>query len=549
MRMKRRSLLVKVAVVSLIMAVLAVILGSLILFEVFRQRAVKNMEEKLTSTITVCSFQIYDYYTYMWLMDFWKEHGTEMEAPPFGGDQERLTAWVNKTAYLFDTVPSRISLEEVEAMSFEEQKEFAEFCYTELYRSFTNYRDIFDIDRISLFVPEEDEKTAYRFFGVDKKDEGKNTLDLERILGTVVPFDPEQHPEMQKVMGQETFTSEIEFYRSPEDGSEYAAIYDPVGANGEIKGIFSLTQSMDRLLSEVWADVLSFEKWIVLIIIIAILILLLTLYLSSIRPTLVLQKRIRAYKQNKNREELTTSLSDLIRRSDEIGRLSDDVNDMACEIERYYQEIIKLTEAEEQMKSSLLIAQIKPHFIYNSLTAIRSRMDEPEKAEELLNHFAGVLRGCIDVLEETECIRAEREFKTVEDYLFMEKERFGEKLTVVTELSDQDFFLPAFSVQILVENAVNHGVRQNPGGRGTVWIRSCRKDASHIIEVEDDGPGIPEEALEDTDSIHIGLTNVKKRLAMKCGGELVISARPEKGTIAVICIPDPARAEKDAVPE
>ncbi len=77
------------------------------------------------------------------------------------------------------------------------------------------------------------------------------------------------------------------------------------------------------------------------------------------------------------------------------------------------------------------MAQIKPHFIYNSLTAIRSYLDEPEKAEEVLDHFAGFLRGSIDMLEETGCIRAAREFETV-------------------------------------ENAVRHGIRESGTGKGTV---------------------------------------------------------------------------------
>lgn len=77
--------------------------------------------------------------------------------------------------------------------------------------------------------------------------------------------------------------------------------------------------------------------------------------------------------------------------------------------ERFY-----MQEAENaKLKVDILMAQIKPHFIYNSLVAIRSYLDEPDKAEEVLDHFAGFLRGSIDVLEETGCIRASREFETV----------------------------------------------------------------------------------------------------------------------------------------
>ena len=207
------------------------------------------------------------------------------------------------------------------------------------------------------------------------------------------------------------------------------------------------------------------------------------------------------------------------------------------QIARYWRQ----REENERLKTEILLAQIKPHFIFNSLTAIRSFLDEPEKAEEVLNHFAGFLRGSIDMVEETGCVRADHEFATVENYLYMEKQRFGEKLTVETELSDEDFFLPAFSVQVLVENAVNHGIRRNEKGRGTVVIRSFEKDEVHIIEVEDDGPGMlpikPDGAEEQNTQPGIGLMNIKNRLALMCNGTLEIESLPEHGTLARILIP------------
>ena len=87
--MKKRSILTRIAVISVLMAIAAMLLGGVIFFALFRQRAVKNMEERLQSTINICCFQIYDYKTYMWLLDYWKEHGDEMEVLPYGGRQIR----------------------------------------------------------------------------------------------------------------------------------------------------------------------------------------------------------------------------------------------------------------------------------------------------------------------------------------------------------------------------------------------------------------------------------------------------------------------------
>lgn len=217
--------------------------------------------------------------------------------------------------------------------------------------------------------------------------------------------------------------------------------------------------------------------------------------------------------------------------------------------ERFYRQ-----EAENaKLKVDILMAQIKPHFIYNSLVAIRSYLDEPEKAEEVLDHFAGFLRGSIDVLDETGCIRASREFETVENYLYMEKERFGDDLTVVYEIGDSDFDLPPFSVQTLVENAVRHGIRESETGKGTVRIKSYRTDTEHVVEVWDDGAGFQDGAYqseieqypEHGDRTHIGLSNLQKRLSLMCGGWVEIGN--EKETVVRMKIPiksDPGQTRK-----
>lgn len=202
--------------------------------------------------------------------------------------------------------------------------------------------------------------------------------------------------------------------------------------------------------------------------------------------------------------------------------------------ERYYRK-----EAENQkLKMDILVAEVRPHFIFNSLTAIRSCLDEPEKAEEALNHFTGFLRSSIDVLEETECITAAEEFRTVDHYLYLSRERFGDKLTVIREIKEDSFRLPSFSVETLVENAVRHGIRKNKGGRGTLTIRSFRKDAEYVVEVEDDGVGFSEnEGHPGDEHSHVGLPNLRKRLKFMCNGRLEIESEPGKGTLARICIP------------
>lgn len=186
-----------------------------------------------------------------------------------------------------------------------------------------------------------------------------------------------------------------------------------------------------------------------------------------------------------------------------------------------------------QLRTDVLISQVRPHFIFNSLTAIRSLCDMDSEAYEAIGHFAGFLRGSIDMLGETSCIPMTRELETVENYLYMEKLRFEEKMQIVRDLRDVSFMIPSCSLQIITENAVKHGIRNNPDGRGTLTLRSYETDKAHIVEVEDDGIGFdPDNVTSGT-----GLNNLRRRLELMCEGEFRIKSEIGKGTLAQIIIP------------
>ena len=199
------------------------------------------------------------------------------------------------------------------------------------------------------------------------------------------------------------------------------------------------------------------------------------------------------------------------------------------------------TRADEQIK--LYSRQIKPHFIFNSLSAIRSYIPEDSRARESLNHFSGFLRGSMDLLTAVDCIPAKREFDTVKEYLFMEQDRFGTDLSVVMDIEDEDYLMPPFTVLTIVENAISHGIREKADGRGTVTIRSYTNMKNHVIEVIDDGVGFDVEAYmsmsdaDDGSENHIGVHNVKKRLALMCGGTLDMKSTPGEGVTVRVEIP------------
>ena len=190
----------------------------------------------------------------------------------------------------------------------------------------------------------------------------------------------------------------------------------------------------------------------------------------------------------------------------------------------------RVKEAEVKMMSS----QIKPHFIYNTLSSISMLIKiDPEKAQKGLDDFTEYLRANLTSISDTGLTGFENELKHIETYLSLEKIRFDERLNVVFDIKTSDFSVPPLSIQPLVENAVKHGVLKRIQG-GTITIKSYENDEAYFVEVIDDGVGFNTNDSSLTSGNHIGLNNVKYRLSTMCRGELTISSIIDKGTTMVV---------------
>ena len=124
----------------------------------------------------------------------------------------------------------------------------------------------------------------------------------------------------------------------------------------------------------------------------------------------------------------------------------------------------------------------------------------------------------------------------VQCYLAIEKKRFGDRVNVTYDIQEEDFLIPALTLQPLVENAVKHGLCKKENG-GTVQIRTERKQDNIYITVADDGAGYDSTVVERDGKNHVGIGNVRSRLQSMCRGTLEIKSSPGKGTIAVITLP------------
>ena len=189
----------------------------------------------------------------------------------------------------------------------------------------------------------------------------------------------------------------------------------------------------------------------------------------------------------------------------------------------------------KESRIAIMLSQIQPHFIYNTLGTIeRMCLKDPEKAFDLVRNFSLYLRGNFSELDSVTPIRFAEELKHVEYYANIEKVRFPD-MRIEYDVETKDFVLPALSVQPLVENAIKHGLMRLESG-GTVVIRSYETPSHFCVEVKDDGvgfdPSVPVEGKK-----HVGLRNIRGRLKAMVNGELIIESRIGAGTRAVILIP------------
>ena len=195
-----------------------------------------------------------------------------------------------------------------------------------------------------------------------------------------------------------------------------------------------------------------------------------------------------------------------------------------------------MVEAElKESRVAIMLSQIQPHFIYNTLGTIeRMCLKNPEKAFELVRNFSLYLRGNFSELDSVTPIRFAEELKHVEYYVNIEKVRFPD-MNIEYDVETTDFVLPALSVQPLVENAIKHGLMRLETG-GTVLVRSYETDTHFCVEVKDDGVGF-DTKLPIEEKTHVGLRNIRGRLKAMVNGELIIESQINTGTRAVILIP------------
>jgi len=197
-----------------------------------------------------------------------------------------------------------------------------------------------------------------------------------------------------------------------------------------------------------------------------------------------------------------------------------------------------------RIEAAYLQAQIQPHFLFNALNSllVLSEIDTA-KMRKLGEALTSFLRISFDYLNTGETVELSHELELVEAYLYIEKERFRDKLSIVWEVdSEVRLFLPPLSIQPLIENAVRHGLMGKAAG-GTVRLRVVRRDDGILVEVSDNGIGMASETVAGLlnpavkPNGGIGVTNTNRRLIQRYGQGLTIASKLGEGTTVSFVVP------------
>lgn len=209
-------------------------------------------------------------------------------------------------------------------------------------------------------------------------------------------------------------------------------------------------------------------------------------------------------------------------------------------------DVARAAREQSRLEAAWLQAQIQPHFLFNTLNSVAALVEiDPDRMRNLLLAFSDYLRASFDFANLERLVPLRKELELVRAYLYIEKERFGDRLQVEWETDVRlELLVPPLSVQPLVENAVRHGLLRHIRG-GTVRIRVRDLGNGAEISVEDNGIGMAPEtqrrALSPEEPLGIksgvGLANTDRRLKQLFGNGLQFQSAPGQGTIVSFVVP------------
>ncbi len=193
-----------------------------------------------------------------------------------------------------------------------------------------------------------------------------------------------------------------------------------------------------------------------------------------------------------------------------------------------YNKSLKMEATVKEIELNNLKSQLNPHFIFNAMNSIRALVDEnPIKSKQAITQLSNILRNSL-ASDKKGLTKFEDELKIVKDYLSLESIRFEERLHTEYEIASgsNDFWVPPFMIQTLVENGIKHGISKLTEG-GTIILKTVIIDDELKIQISNSGRYV------NGRNKGIGLTNTVQRLKLLYGDAAYLRISNEKNNIVL----------------
>ena len=209
----------------------------------------------------------------------------------------------------------------------------------------------------------------------------------------------------------------------------------------------------------------------------------------------------------------------------------------------YTAELSRQLEAMQTSENAFLNAQMKPHFLYNTLNTIADCcVTDSKKAQKLINSLSEYLKLILNLDNMDKTVPIRHELELVEAYTAIEHERFPSIMFANDyPIRMPNIMMPPITIQPLIENAIKHGVRKSDKP-GVVTLRIIENPDSVEFFVSDNGIGMDKETMQKLfnmpkENQSIGIYNIDKRLKNQYGKGLTVESTPGLGTCVSFKIP------------
>ena len=233
---------------------------------------------------------------------------------------------------------------------------------------------------------------------------------------------------------------------------------------------------------------------------------------------------------------------------DEINQIGMVYNQMADKVQNLIEKNYTLEIANREAEIEFLKMQINPHFLYNCLDTI-SWLGFSNGNSEITDLAVALGKFLRASIKREDYYTVKQEMEVVDNYLFIQKYRFGDKIEIRHNIPDEvlNFYIPSFIIQPVIENSIVHGLEEQIE-KGILWINIQLCDNKYLqFNLTDNGKGMDEEQLklviqnysDKNKKSGIGLSNVYRRLNLLYGEacEFHVTSVAGEGTEVTFRIP------------